>query len=107
MREGVRALREAGDTETFKGIEPDGPMPPMVSPDADIAAVIDGRSSDYVKQKMAAMRAHRSQITLDGPFFSMDSTFGEGAWGQEHFRLAAGVPFPGTQVADDLFAGLD
>lgn len=106
MREGIRALRAAGDTETFKGIEPDGPMPPMVSPDADIAAVIDGRGSEHLKQKMAALRAHRSQITADGPFFAMDSTFGEGAWGQEHFRLGAGVPFPGTEWADDLFAGL-
>lgn len=107
MREGIRALRAAGDTETFKGIEADGPMPPMVSADADIAALIDGRGSGYVKQKMAAMQAHRTQITLDGPFFSMDSTFGEGAWGQEHYRFAAGTPFPGSVWADDLFTGLD
>ncbi|MET1005085.1 MAG: N-acetyl-1-D-myo-inositol-2-amino-2-deoxy-alpha-D-glucopyranoside deacetylase, partial [Propionibacteriaceae bacterium] len=73
--------------------------------DADIAAMVDG--TDYVEQKMAAMRAHRSQIALDGPFVVRAEKFGTRAWSHEHFRFAAGVPFPGEGWADDLFSGLD
>ena len=105
LREGIKALRASGDTETWKGMEPDGDMPPMAVPDADIAAVIDG--TEHVEAKMDAMRAHRSQIALDGPFFAMAEHFGNRAWALEHFRLAAGVPFPAGGWATDLFTGLD
>jgi N-acetyl-1-D-myo-inositol-2-amino-2-deoxy-alpha-D-glucopyranoside deacetylase len=105
MREAIRALREAGDTETWQGMDPDGEMPPMVVPDSFIDAAVDG--PDYVKAKLAAMRAHRSQIAADGMVFVMADRLGDRAWSSEHFRLAAGVPFPGTGVASDLFAGLD
>lgn len=105
MREGLRALRESGDTETWKGMEPDGEMPPMAVADSDISAVVDG--SDYVKHKLDAMRAHRSQIAHDGPFFTMADAFGNRMWAFEHFRLAAGLPFPDDGWADDLFVGLD
>src|SRR5690348_6981629 len=30
MREGLRTLREAGDTTTFEGMDPDGPLPPFM-----------------------------------------------------------------------------
>jgi N-acetyl-1-D-myo-inositol-2-amino-2-deoxy-alpha-D-glucopyranoside deacetylase len=111
MREAVRAFRNAGDEETWKGFDPDGEMPPMVTSDEDIDCVIDG--SDIVSQKMDAMRAHATQITLDGPFFAMADNFGDEAWGQEYFRLAVGTPFPpapeGSERswATDVFAGLD
>ncbi|HET8602951.1 MAG TPA: N-acetyl-1-D-myo-inositol-2-amino-2-deoxy-alpha-D-glucopyranoside deacetylase, partial [Marmoricola sp.] len=42
MREGLRRLREAGDTTTFEGMDPDGPMPEFISEDRDLAAVVDG-----------------------------------------------------------------
>jgi N-acetyl-1-D-myo-inositol-2-amino-2-deoxy-alpha-D-glucopyranoside deacetylase len=104
LREGLRALRESGDLETWKGMDPEGEMPPMASEDADIVAVV--RGGDYVEAKMDAMRAHRSQIALDGPFFAMADVYGNRAWSSEHYRLAAGTPFPGDGWADDLFAGL-
>ena len=53
MRESLRALREAGDTETFEGMEPDGEMPPFITPDALISTRIDG--SAHVEQKMTAL----------------------------------------------------
>ena len=105
MRDSIRALREHGDTESWQGMEPDGEMPPMVVADDAIAAVVDG--TDFVKAKMAAMRAHRSQIAADGMFFTMADALGDRAWSHEHYRLAAGAPFPGTGWATDLFAGLD
>ena len=102
---GIQALREAGDNETFQGFDPDGPMSVMLSDDADIAVEIDGRP--WVAQKIAAMRAHATQITPDGPFFAGAEVLGEDRWAYEYYRLASGVPLPeGEGWADDLFAGL-
>lgn len=107
MRAGIKAMREAGETEMFKDFDLDGDeLPPMTVADADIVAEVDG--SDQLSAKMDAMRAHRSQIALDSPFFAGgDTEGGNRAWSVEQFRLAAGTPFPGTGWADDLFAGLD
>ena len=102
---GIQALRDAGDNETFQGFDPDGPMSVMLSDDADIAVEIDGRP--WVAQKIAAMRAHATQITPDGPFFAGAEVLGEDRWAYECYRLASGVPLPeGEGWADDLFAGL-
>ncbi|MFC7622319.1 N-acetyl-1-D-myo-inositol-2-amino-2-deoxy-alpha-D-glucopyranoside deacetylase [Microlunatus sp. GCM10028923] len=104
MRERIAQLRAAGDTETWKEFET-AETPKMVSSDEAIAVEIDGQ--DYVDRKHAAMKAHATQINLDDPFFTLGGTFGSEVWSREHFRLAAGKPFPGTGWADDLFAGLD
>lgn len=105
MIAGIQALREAGDHETFKHFDPDGPMSVMLSTDADIAVEIDG--SPWVAQKIAAMRAHATQITSDGPFFAGAEVLGDDRWAHEYYRLACGVPLPkGEGWADDLFAGL-
>jgi N-acetyl-1-D-myo-inositol-2-amino-2-deoxy-alpha-D-glucopyranoside deacetylase len=105
MVAGIQALRDAGDNETFKGFDPDGPLSSLMSDDADIAVEIDGRP--WVAQKIAAMRAHATQITPDGPFFAGNEILGEDRWARECYRLACGVPLPKTNGwADDLFAGL-
>jgi N-acetyl-1-D-myo-inositol-2-amino-2-deoxy-alpha-D-glucopyranoside deacetylase len=107
MVEGIRALRESGDTETFKGFDPEGsPMSSMISDDADLAVAIDARP--WMRQKLDAMLAHASQIRPDGPFFAGADVLGEGGmWAEEYYRLAAGLPYPTSEgPADDLFAGL-
>jgi N-acetyl-1-D-myo-inositol-2-amino-2-deoxy-alpha-D-glucopyranoside deacetylase len=106
MREGVRKLREAGDTITFEGMDPDGPMPPFVTPDEDLSAVVD--ATDYVDRKMAALAAHPTQITTDGPFFALSNNVGATAWGLEFYRIAKGEPGPVDEdgLETDLFAGL-
>jgi N-acetyl-1-D-myo-inositol-2-amino-2-deoxy-alpha-D-glucopyranoside deacetylase len=102
---GIQALRDAGDTETFKELDPEGPLASMMSDDADIAVEIDGRP--WVAQKLAAMRAYATQITADGPFFAGADVLGDDRWAREYYRLAGGVPLPrGEGWADDLFAGL-
>jgi N-acetyl-1-D-myo-inositol-2-amino-2-deoxy-alpha-D-glucopyranoside deacetylase len=103
---GIKALRDAGDLETFKGFDPEGGLMPMISDDADIAAEIDGMP--WVKQKMDALRAHASQVTADGPFFSGAKVLGDAQWSHEYYRFVDGVPFPeGDGWATDLFVGLD
>ncbi len=106
MSEGIKALRAAGDSETFKGFDPDGGLMPMISPDEDIAAMIDGVR--WVHQKMDALRAHATQVTPDGPFFAGTKVLGDSMWAHEHYRFVDGIPFPATEGwSDDLFAGLD
>jgi N-acetyl-1-D-myo-inositol-2-amino-2-deoxy-alpha-D-glucopyranoside deacetylase len=105
MRAGLRALREAGDTTFFEGVDPEGPLP-MTTPDADIDAEVDATA--YVDRKLAAMRAHATQITTDGPFFALSNNLGDQAWGFEYFRLAKGTPGPSGENGweADLFAGV-
>jgi N-acetyl-1-D-myo-inositol-2-amino-2-deoxy-alpha-D-glucopyranoside deacetylase len=105
MLAGIHALREAGDTETFQGFDPDGPLASLMSDDADIAVEIDG--TPWVAQKIAAMRAYATQIAADGPFFAGADLLGDSRWAREYYRLAGGMPLPeGEGWADDLFAGL-
>ena len=104
MRESLRALREAGDTETFAGMEPDGQLPPFVTPDHLISTRIDGTA--HVGQKMAALAEHRSQVEEDGPFFSGGES-GHAFWAEESYRIVRGVPVAGPEGYEaDLFAGV-
>jgi N-acetyl-1-D-myo-inositol-2-amino-2-deoxy-alpha-D-glucopyranoside deacetylase len=107
MREGLRRLRAAGDTSTFEGMDPEGPLPPFITPDHFLDAMVDG--SDFVEAKMAAMRAHATQITVDGPFFALSNNIGNEVWGTEFFRLAKGTqgPVDADGLETDLFAGLE
>lgn len=107
MREGLRRLRESGDTTSFEGMDPDGPLPPFITPDHLLDAVVEG--TDFVDAKMAAMRAHATQITVDGPFFALSNNVGNEVWGSEFFRLVKGVrgPVNGDGLETDLFAGLE
>ena len=77
-------------------------LPRFAVDDEDLAAVIDG--SAWLDRKIAALRAHASQIAHDGPFFAGDAA----KWSQECFRLAKGTaaPDPGETWESDLFAGL-
>ncbi len=106
MRAGLRRLRDAGDTTTFEGMDPDGPLPRFAVRDDDLTTAVDG--GPYVDHKMAAMRAHATQITVDGPFFALSNNVGESVWATEFYRLAKGRPGEhGSEgVETDLFAGL-
>ncbi len=105
VREGLRHLREAGDTTTFEGMDPDH-LPPFMVEDEHLTAAV--AAEDYQHAKMEAMRAHRTQIAVDGPFFALSNNQGNEIWGTEYFRIAKGTPAPapGQDLEDDLFAGL-
>lgn len=106
MREGLRMLRDAGDTTTFEGMDPDADLPRFAVRDEDLAAAVDAQ--DFVDRKMDAMAAHATQITTDGPFFALSNNVGATAWGIEYFQLAKGTPGPlgPDGLETDLFAGL-
>jgi N-acetyl-1-D-myo-inositol-2-amino-2-deoxy-alpha-D-glucopyranoside deacetylase len=105
MRASLRKLREAGDTTTFEGLDPDGPMPPMITPDRLVDCVIS--AGGFIDRKMNAMKAHATQITVDGPFFALSNNTGNEIFGDESYRLVKGTAAPGPSgVETDLFAGL-
>ena len=106
VRQGLRDLREAGDTTTFEGMDPDGDLPAFMVDDEDLTAMVD--ADDYAAAKMDAMRAHATQIAVDGPFFALSNNKGNEIWGTEFFRIAKGTPGPAGPdgLETDLFAGL-
>jgi N-acetyl-1-D-myo-inositol-2-amino-2-deoxy-alpha-D-glucopyranoside deacetylase len=106
IRDGLRRLRDAGDTTAFEGMDPEGDLP-MATPDELVTTAVDATS--HVDAKLAAMRAHSTQIALDGPFFALSNNLGNAVWGIEHYRLVKGSP-GGDRDANgretDLFGGL-
>jgi N-acetyl-1-D-myo-inositol-2-amino-2-deoxy-alpha-D-glucopyranoside deacetylase len=108
MREGLRRLRDAGDETFFEGVDPDSDELPLVTPDHLVTTAVEAHA--HVDAKLAAMRAHATQITVDGPFFALSNNLGNEVWGVEFYRLVRGAPGTerdGDGREQDLFAGLD
>ena len=81
---------------------------PFGTPDENVTTEID--ASDYLEAKLAAMRAHATQIAVDSPFFALSDKVGQRAFGVEYYTLLAGQRGPGTGEHGweaDLFAGID
>jgi N-acetyl-1-D-myo-inositol-2-amino-2-deoxy-alpha-D-glucopyranoside deacetylase len=107
MRASLRALRAAGDTTSFEGMDPDGPLPPFVTADENLSALVDGTA--YLEQKMAALSSYPTQITLDGPFFALSNNKGNEMWGSEFFRIVKGRlgELDADGLETDLFSGIE
>jgi N-acetyl-1-D-myo-inositol-2-amino-2-deoxy-alpha-D-glucopyranoside deacetylase len=107
LQAGIDALAAAGDTTFFEGVTDAADIPFSVPDDVVTAAVDGGRFGGH---KEAAMRAHPTQILVDGPFFALSNRFGQELLGVEYYRLVKGErgpAGPGEQGwEDDLFAGL-
>jgi N-acetyl-1-D-myo-inositol-2-amino-2-deoxy-alpha-D-glucopyranoside deacetylase len=101
---GIERMKQAGSD--FFGVESVDDLP-FVVPDDAVTAAVDG--SAHVEAKLAAMRAHATQIAVDGPFFALSNHIGLEAWATEFYRLAKGRPGsvdPATGWETDLFAGV-
>jgi N-acetyl-1-D-myo-inositol-2-amino-2-deoxy-alpha-D-glucopyranoside deacetylase len=80
---------------------------PFAKEDSFVTTLIDGNS--YVDAKMAAMKAHHTQISLDGPFFALSNNLGLQVWGHEYYILVKGeksAPFDANGRESDLFSGV-
>jgi N-acetyl-1-D-myo-inositol-2-amino-2-deoxy-alpha-D-glucopyranoside deacetylase len=99
-------MREMGDTTSFEGMDPDGPLPPFVTADENLACAVDAQ--DYVDLKMDALRAYPTQVQTDGPFFALSNNVGSTAWGIEYYRIVKGQvgELGDDGLETDLFAGL-
>ena len=80
---------------------------PFAKDDSFVTTLIDGNS--YVEAKIAAMKAHHTQISLDGPFFALSDNLGLQVWGNEYYTLVKGeksAPFDSNGREADLFSGV-
>ena len=104
LQRGMDALAALGES-MFEGVTSADDIPFAVD-DEQVAAAIDGNK--YVESKKAAMRAHATQITVDGPFFALSNNLGQEVLGVEYYRLVRGERGPVAENGweDDLFAGL-
>jgi N-acetyl-1-D-myo-inositol-2-amino-2-deoxy-alpha-D-glucopyranoside deacetylase len=81
---------------------------PFAKDDSFVTTLIDGNA--FVDSKMEAMKAHHTQISLDGPFFALSNNLGLQVWGHEYYTLVKGekcAPFDINGRESDLFAGVN
>lgn len=104
IAEGIEKLKGTGTD--FFGAESVDDLP-FAAEDSLVTTVIDGNK--YVDAKMEAIKAHRTQIALDGPFFALSNNLGLQVWGNEFYRLVKGEksePFNSDGREMDLFSGI-
>jgi N-acetyl-1-D-myo-inositol-2-amino-2-deoxy-alpha-D-glucopyranoside deacetylase len=104
IQEGIDAMKKLGSD--FMGAEKAEDLP-FAKDDSFVHAMVDGNA--YVEQKMDAMRAHSTQIEVDGPFFALSNNLGLQVWGNEYYTLVKGQksePFDSRGHEMDLFAGV-
>lgn len=98
------AMREIGSD--FFGAESIDDIP-FAKDDSFVHAVIDG--NEYVELKKDAMKAHRTQIAVDGPFFALSNLLGMQVFGYEYYTRVKGKAGPDLNMQgheSDLFAGI-
>jgi len=105
IQEGIDAMKKIGSD--FFGAEKADDLP-FAKDDSFVHAMVDGNA--YVEQKMDAMRAHATQIEVDGPFFALSNNLGLQVWGHEYYTLVKGdkhEPLDAKGYESDLFAGIE
>jgi N-acetyl-1-D-myo-inositol-2-amino-2-deoxy-alpha-D-glucopyranoside deacetylase len=126
-RVAVAAIHLAAHPEPFPGAGIDGTRPwqvaksyatavpqsvaeaadlPYFVPDEQVTTEVDGRA--YLAAKTAALRAHATQIAVDGDRFALTDGRWQPVLSHEFYTLMAGASAPGPGTMEhDLFAGLD
>ena len=102
---GIEKMKEVGSD--FFGAESVDDLP-FAKPDELVTTVVN--APEFVPQKLAAMKAHATQISVDGPFFALSNNLGLSVWGDEYYTLAKGVaaaPFDEKGRELDIFAGVN
>ena len=103
MAQGIEALKAMGEDSEFAAMDPNDV--PFCCDDNLVTTQVD--ASAFLDRKTAAMRAHGTQINVDGGFFALSNNLGAEAFGTEYFRLVSGPFAPGPDGREhDLFAGL-
>jgi N-acetyl-1-D-myo-inositol-2-amino-2-deoxy-alpha-D-glucopyranoside deacetylase len=96
------------DKDLFEGAQSADDIP-FAMPDEQVTTEVDAEA--YVEKKKAALAAHRSQIAVNDPFFSLFDAPELGvSFGREHYFLADGPRGAGVGPYNwetDLFAATD
>ncbi len=105
LQRGIDALRAAGEASFFDAV--DAGELPFGNPDEEVTSAVD--ASAYGRVKDQAMRAHATQIAVDGPFFALSNNVGLELMGIEYYRLVSGELGDERDASGretDLFAGI-
>ena len=104
LAEGISKMKEIGSD--FFGAETVDDLP-FAKDDEFVTTLIEGVK--YVDAKLAAMKAHETQISVDGPFFALSNNLGLQIWGDEYYTLVKGKksgPFDAFGRETDLTSGI-
>ena len=104
IAESIAKMKEIGSD--FFGAETADDLP-FAKDDSLVTTLIDG--NEFVQAKMDAMKAHETQIALDGPFFALSNNLGLQVWGHEYYTLVKGnksAPFDSSGRESDLTSGV-
>ncbi len=104
IAESIAKMKEIGSD--FFGAETADDLP-FAKDDSLVTTLIDG--NEFVQAKMDAMKAHETQIALDGPFFALSNNLGLQVWGHEYYTLVKGnksAPFDSAGRESDLTSGV-
>ncbi|MFJ3927965.1 N-acetyl-1-D-myo-inositol-2-amino-2-deoxy-alpha-D-glucopyranoside deacetylase [Streptomyces sp. NPDC090022] len=106
VEEGFARLRAAG-APAFPGVATPDDVPGVVPDERVTAEIGAGEGERYAAAKAAAMRAHVTQIAVDGPFFALSNDLGQPLFTREYYELAVGRSgAPAGERESDLFAGV-
>lgn len=105
IQAGIDKMKEIGSD--FFGVSNADELP-FAKPDELVTTVINGTA--FVEAKLAAMKAHPTQISIDGPFFALSDNVGLDVWGLEFYTRVKGEASGSLDIngrETDLFAGID
>ncbi|MEV7556658.1 N-acetyl-1-D-myo-inositol-2-amino-2-deoxy-alpha-D-glucopyranoside deacetylase [Streptomyces sp. NPDC089795] len=104
--EGFARLRAAGGGVPFPAVGSPEDVPGVVA-DERITAEIEAKDT-FVAAKAAAMRAHATQIAVDGAYFALSNDLAQPLFTREYYELVEGRPgAPAGEREHDLFAGVE
>lgn len=107
LEAGLAQLAGSSDNP-FAGVERVEDLP-FGTPDDKVSTQIVARD-EHAAAKMAAVRAHATQIPETSWLYTVASNFGAEFMGKEYYSIGIGSPGPGAGPygwEEDLFAGLD
>ena len=102
---GIEKMKEMGSD--FFGVERADDLP-CAKDDSFVTTRISAPT--FAQNKIEAMKAHPTQITLDGPFFALSNNLGVEVLGDEYYTLVKGeksAPFDSEGRETDLFSGVE
>jgi len=105
MEKGIAKMKEVGSD--FWGVESIDDLP-FVKDDEVVTTVVNAPA--FAPHKIEAMKAHPTQMSLDGPFFALSNNLGSEVMGDEYYILVKGIkaaPFDADGRETDLFNGLN
>lgn len=104
VAQSMAAMKDSG--ADFFGAESIDDLP-FAKDDSLVHAIVDG--TEYVELKEQAMKAHRTQIEVDGPFFALSNLLGMQVFGLEYYTRVKGDSGPDINELGqelDLFSGI-